>query len=208
MHHARAVHLVERYRHVPEASDRFRGGERASPRKALREVLPLEQLHHQKRRVVTLFDTRVEHVHDMRAADLRGQARLLQETRAKLGLIQGMPEHDLDRAAATRDEVFRFVDRPHASGRNRAQDAISLREDKTFVERQLHVKGRGKRVSPSAFGARIRRSAAFRAHSAIGERRGTLPRRDIPASIEAPCRGLRSDLLPPSAPSDHPRTRR
>jgi hypothetical protein len=94
----------------------------------VRERLALEQLHDEIRDAIgRALD--VGHLHDVRALDLSGDARLLQEAIDEAGLPREIPMKDLDRYVRAEIDVLGFVHRAHASVAEQAEELVLSTDD-------------------------------------------------------------------------------
>ena len=104
----------------------------AAPRKALTEVLALEELHRDVR--TALPDAVVEDLHDVRVPKLSRSLRFALEARVRLGDVGELTLDELHRARRVEPEVHRLPDGSHAAPADHPNQAEAIRHDHIFLE--------------------------------------------------------------------------
>ena len=105
----------------------------------LGQRLPFEHLHHQVG-VSLIRDVEVEHLHDVRVAQRRGDLRFLAEARQHLRVLLQAAVKDLDRDLPGKARVIGQEDLSASTFRDRADDSIRPLEDRSrreFGERDV-----------------------------------------------------------------------
>ena len=104
-----------------------------------RQRLALEELHHDVR-VALRRAVDVGDLHHVRAADLRGDARLLEEALDEAGAPRELRVEHLDGDARAEHRVRRLVDRAHPAVAEQADEAVLAVDDGSDVD---HGRGPG-----------------------------------------------------------------
>ena len=114
-----------------------------------RERLALEELHHDVGVPVgRAID--VDDLHDVRAADLRGDARLLQEALDEPRAARELRVEHLDRDARAEDRVERLVDRAHPAVAEDADEPVLAVDDAADVNHESLAASLASPPSPRA----------------------------------------------------------
>ncbi|MBI4699667.1 MAG: hypothetical protein HY744_00635 [Deltaproteobacteria bacterium] len=77
----------------------------------------------------------------MLALDAAGDARLLSEALAQLGVADDLGQHQLERAARARALLLGLVHRTHPALGDQADDPVVAREERARLERALAHRG-------------------------------------------------------------------
>src|ERR1700683_5675857 len=101
---------------------------------ALAEVLSLEQLHRDVRRV--LANAVIEDLHDVRATKLRGRLRLALEARFCLFERRELALDELHRAWNIEPKMRCLPDRPHAPASDEPIQSEATRDDRVLGKLQ------------------------------------------------------------------------
>ena len=109
MHRSAVVREAQRRRDGQQHRERLLHGELPAPRDHRAQVLPLEQLHHEVRRLALL--AHVDDVDDVRVPQLRGHAPLAQEPRARLRVGGEVIVQHLQRVVTPERHLLRLEDR-------------------------------------------------------------------------------------------------
>ena len=176
-----AVDDAERVRRLERLEDLHRVLARRAHRELslavddARERLALEQLHDDVgvpvRRAVDVDD-----LDDVRAADLRGDARLLQEALDQARAARELRVQHLDRDPGPEHGVQRLVDRAHPSVPQDADEAVLAVDDATDVN---HVSLEASLASRPGEPGAARRGAAGAAGTGRGGKAGRRARRGL-----------------------------
>jgi hypothetical protein len=129
--HACRVHAIERDRELTEVVDDLGCRARPQARRALRQALAHQALHHQVRVTTLGLDPGVDDVDQIGAVDPPAQAGLEREALAKLGLLDEVSVQHLQRARPSQQGVLDLVDRAHPTTTEHGPDPISAREQLT-----------------------------------------------------------------------------
>ena len=92
------------------------------------EILALEKLHHQIR-FARRRGAEVEHVDDVRMAELRGDLRFATKSREGFLVGRELASEDLDRNALGESELGALIDGPHPAAPDQARHAIQVLKD-------------------------------------------------------------------------------
>ncbi|MFO0628605.1 MAG: hypothetical protein U0325_23730 [Polyangiales bacterium] len=132
VHDALRVHLVERAGDLlQERGDGARRDARALvplPLDELREVLALQELHHQKGDRRGAVDVAVDDLHDVVAVDARAGGGLAVEPLDARGVREALGVQELQREAAPRELVLDLVDLGHPAAAEATDQAVTVRE--------------------------------------------------------------------------------
>jgi len=124
---------VQRLGDLLDDADGRGRGERAGVVDPLGQRLPFEHLHHQIG-VSLIGDVEVEHLHDMRMTQRRGDLRLLAEAGQHLSILLEATVKDLDRDLSGEAGVIGQEDLSASTFRDGAHDAIRPLQDRSGPE--------------------------------------------------------------------------
>ncbi len=110
---------------------RLARGERAASLDPPLQVLPLEELHHQKRHARLRVDPRIGGLDDVLAVNLGRDGRLDREPLAQHRIPDELGAHHLERAAPPGPEVRDLVDHPHPPDAEAARDLVAAMEHRS-----------------------------------------------------------------------------
>ena len=105
MNDSDAVRAHERTSDLSDDAIGLFGFEPRSPRETFAQILALQELHDDERNSVP--DSVLEHVDDVRAANLRGRPRLAFGAHPELSCIRALAVDQLDSAKAVEQEIVR-----------------------------------------------------------------------------------------------------
>ncbi len=121
MDHAACVREFQRFDNLPGGRERIGNGQRTA-RQSRREILTIDQLHDERRRLGGLLEA--IHVRDVGVVEPGERACLALETRDAIRIRGDRLRKDLQRDVAAQSCVAGTVDLTHAPGAERAGDFI------------------------------------------------------------------------------------
>jgi hypothetical protein len=133
------VRPIECERRLQKAGHHVGGREASDAFQRARQLFAAQKLHRQERHLRRFVDAGIEHIDDVVAVDLRGDARLALEPLAKIGAIDKVGVHHLEGAPSLRLQVNHLVDGAHAARSDATDHLVPVGENLTRSKTRGHI---------------------------------------------------------------------